>query len=275
MRRALKDIAVPAKVEEPEGEVSYKVLSSVEGEDGTVYSKVVQPGSGVYEKVKRNHDDYIAYLHRKIFNRKISVFNADNESIVVEFAKDGETVHKVGAKQQHIVLGKLERTDDRLKMIAIINIKELLQNSTPEPIGNKHSHRWLDELGWSDRKVFMLNNGQLYPVILHIANTRDGRHILYDVSVIKKEKTGLTRYAKAPTADTARAPDTANEHRSAVKNPVSSSRSVPQTDTVVKRNSSTDSNGETGNKLPVGISSRVALVDALEGWLGGMRRSGC
>ena len=41
--------------------------------------------------------------------------------------------------------------------------------------------------------------------------------------------------------------------------------SICNPDEVVKQNSSTDSNGETGNKLPVGISSRVALVAALEG----------
>lgn len=46
---------------------------------------------------------------------------------------------------------------------------------------------------------------------------------------------------------------------------VSYDDSICNPDEVVKQNSSTDSDEETGNKLPVGISSRAALVDALEG----------
>jgi hypothetical protein len=41
-RRSLKDIAVPTKVTEPEGEISWKVLNEVAGENGVVYDKVVQ-----------------------------------------------------------------------------------------------------------------------------------------------------------------------------------------------------------------------------------------
>ena len=225
-----------------EGGVRYKVLNGVVGENGTVFNKVVQPGTVVYEKVKRNHNDYIAYLHQKIFKRRISVSNANGESVIVEFAKDTDVVKKDGANNSHRVLGELECTTDRLKMIAVINIKEILQNSMPAPISNEHSHQWLDEFGWQDRKAIILDHGELFPVILHIANARDGRHILYDVSVIKK-RTGYDTDAKAPSAETARAPDATDGHRSAVKNPVLLGRSVPQPDSAVNPNSTTDSDG--------------------------------
>ena len=41
--------------------------------------------------------------------------------------------------------------------------------------------------------------------------------------------------------------------------------SIRNPEEIVKQNSSTDSDGETSAKIPVGTSSRVALVDALEG----------
>ena len=58
---------------------------------------------------------------------------------------------------------------------------------------------------------------------------------------------------------------TSGIHVPSVLNKLPFATTVSQPEEGVKQNSSTDSNGETGNKLPVGISSRVALVDALEG----------
>ena len=113
----------------------------------------------------------------------------------------------------------------------------------------------------------MLYKDALYPVFIHLANADDGRHLLYEISVLIKEEQGMTRYAKAPpTADTTRAPAATYEHRPAVnKSVVLLGGSLSQPEADVKQNSSTDSDGETSAKIPVGTSSRVALVDALEG----------
>ncbi len=163
----------------------YKVLNGVAGTNGRVYEKVVQPGTVVFENLKRNRDRYIAHLRKKIFNRKISVTDKYGNTIFVEFAKSDETVQKDGAKQPHEVLGMLERTSDNLTKIAILNVKELLQNSVAEPPSAENSHGWLDKFGWQERKAMMLYNDILYPVIFHIANAEDGRYILYEISVLK------------------------------------------------------------------------------------------
>ena len=109
------------------------------------------------------------------------------------------------------------------------------------------------DLGWQDRKVMMLYHDTLYPVILHIANAEDGRHLLYEISVLKKEEQGMTRYAQAPTAKNAGAPATIKNGRPAVnKSSVLLGERIPQAETNVKQISSTDSDG---NQLTVGQQS--------------------
>lgn len=71
--------------------------------------------------------------------------------------------------------------------IAIINIKDLIKNSSPRDPSSENSHQWLDAGVWRDRIAYMMDHDVIYPVILHISQTRDGRHLLYDVSVINNE----------------------------------------------------------------------------------------
>ncbi len=54
----------------------------------------------------------------------------------------------------------------------------------------------------------------------------------------------MTRYAKAPTAKTARAPDATDEHRPAVKNPVLLDERLSQDEAVVNPNSTSDSDSD-------------------------------
>lgn len=233
-----------------DGGVRYKVLTGVWGVNGTLYNKVVQPGTVAFENLKRNRTKYINHLHAKIFNRKIPVTDIHGEKIYVEFAKHGEMVKKIGVGEPHEALGMLSHTKDNLTRIAILNVKELLQNSTSEPLSNKNLHGWLDKFGWQDRKVMMLYKDVLYPVILHIANAEDGRYLLYEISVLKKEEQGMTRYAKAPTANIARAPTNTNKDRPAVNNSsVLHDESLTQPKAVVNPESSTNTDSNTKRKV--------------------------
>ena len=191
-----------------DGGVQMMVRENVVDVNGKKYDKVVKPGLTVYESVKHKRKDYISHLHKKIFKRTFTVDDSNGEQFVIEFAKDGEIVQKDGANNPHPVLGELEAITDRLKMIAIINIKDLIKNSKPLAPSSENSHQWLDEGGWRDRISYMTDFDVIYPVILHIPKTRDGRYLLYGISVLKKEGTSIDMDATALAAQSARAPET-------------------------------------------------------------------
>ena len=214
------------------------VRENVVDVNGKVYNKVVKPGLTVYQSVKHKKKDYISHLHERIFKRKVPVYDVNGEQISVEFAKAGETVQKDGAKNPHPVLGKLEEATDRLEKIAIINIKDLLKNSEPLAPSSENSHQWLDDGGWRDRISYMTDRDIIYPVILHIPKTRDGRYLLYDVSVLKKEGTSIDMDATALAAQSARAPvSKENGTQSAVEVLEPSGEKITQPDEEVKQNS--------------------------------------
>ena len=221
-----------------EGGVKYSVQNNVVDVNGKIYAKVVKPGLTVYQSVKHNKKNYISYLHKKIFNRKITVLDYSGEQVVVEFAGDKERIKKEGSKHPRRALGELEETSDRLKMIAIINIKDLLKNSTPLTPKEQHLHQWLDEGGWKDRIAYMQDFDVIYPVVLHIAKTDDGRHLEYDVSVLKDEGASIDIDATARTTSDVRAPATTeNGAQSAVELLVPSSEKISQQKEEVKKNS--------------------------------------
>ena len=88
---------------------------------------------------------------KKIFRRKILVTDIHGENIYIEFSKAGETVKKIGSKEPHDVLGMLGRTSDNHTKIAILNVKELLQNSAPEPESAENSHGWTHLVGKTEK----------------------------------------------------------------------------------------------------------------------------
>ncbi|MBQ9531192.1 MAG: hypothetical protein IJR70_03870 [Eubacterium sp.] len=62
-----------------------------------------------------------------------------------------------------------------------------------------NTHQWLDENGWEHRNVYIQDNKskEIYSAELNIANTKDGRKILYDVNKVKKVDDGAV--ASVPT----------------------------------------------------------------------------
>ena len=221
-----------------EGGVQMMVRENVVDVKGNIYEKVIKPGLKVYDSVKHKKKDYISHIRKKIFKRTFNVNDSNGEQITVEFGKDGEIVQKDGSNNPHPVLGELEATTDRLKMIAIINIKDLIKNSKPLTPSSENSHQWLDAEGWRDRISYMMDFDFVYPVILHIPKTRDGRYLLYDVSVLKKEGTSIDMDATALAAPGARAPETTeNGLQSAVEVLEPSDGRVAQPEPVVNSES--------------------------------------
>jgi len=81
----------------------------------------------------------------------------------------------------------------------------VLENSEYFAENKEQSHQWLDENGWEIRKAYVeLNDGKIYPVLLSIGRTRDGRNILYAISIKTKEGIDVdmkatSEYAKQQT----------------------------------------------------------------------------
>ena len=233
-----------------EGGELYSIQKDVVDVNGKIYAKVVKPGLTVYQSVKHNRNDYISHLREKIFKRRFNLKDINGKEITVEFARSGETVQKDGSKNPHPVLGEFESSTDRLKMIAIINIKDLIKNSEPIKPKNENSHQKLDAGGWNDRIAYMEDHGYIYPVIIHIPLTADGRYLLYDLSVLKKEKSRIDMDATALAAQSARAPDSKeNGMQSAVLVLDSSNKKISQPGKKVNKKSLSDSDG---NQLSAG-----------------------
>lgn len=75
-----------------------------------------------------------------------------------------------------------------IRKSTVVNISDALKVSFDSPVQNTQSqHGWLDENGWITKRCYVLDEGIIYPADLRIANTRDGRHILYAVNVKKKD----------------------------------------------------------------------------------------
>ena len=101
---------------------------------------------------------------------------------------------------------------------------------------SENSHQWLDENGWNDRIAYMLDHDEIYPVVIHISKARDGRNLLNDVSVIKKEKSRIDMDATALTTQSVRAPGSKeNGTQSAVLVLDSSSKKITQQTEKVKQ----------------------------------------
>lgn len=231
-----------------DGGVKYAIQSNVVDADGNVYKKVIKPGLTIYNKVKHSSHAYVAYIQNKIFPRTFSVQSYDGESITVEFAKDNERFKKDGDKTPRRALGELEAADNSLKKIAVLNIKDLIKTSEPLAPKAENSHQWLDAGGWQERITYMRMDDTVYPVILHISKARDGRYLLYDVSVLKNKGSTVDTNATALASlgDVGASSSQKDGSKLAVKSIEPSGEILAQEEPVVKSeySLSTDSDGK-------------------------------
>ena len=231
---------------------------------GRVYDRVVKPGLADYQKSRRKFDKFEEILNDKIFKRKFPVEDIHGNMIVVEFAGEKERVYKNDANGDHPALGEFLSVTDGLTKIAILNVKELMQNSTPDVPYEDHQHKWLDEGGWHNRTAYMLYKDAIYPVHLRIAKTDDGRYILYAIKKIKKEEgTTIDQNASALSTQRVGAPASAKSaDELAVKlvEPSVTETTTPQTESQEEN----AVNPQKSDRLTE-PSTREILATALEG----------
>ena len=70
--------------------------------------------------------------------------------------------------------------------MSIIQIEEVLSTAQELTSNKENTHQWLDENGWDKKITYVQDvNNNIYEATLSIANARDGRKILYDISTKK------------------------------------------------------------------------------------------
>ncbi len=102
------------------------------------------------------------------------------------------------------VLKELYRKNigNEVKQEAVVLADELIEASQHDRTeASYYSHDWLDNYGqndWDKRTVYLQDkNKTVWEATLHIANSTDGRKILYDIDPIKKTEGAIK---SAPTA---------------------------------------------------------------------------
>ncbi len=110
---------------------------------------------------------------------EISIVN-NNEKIINENGKKYRVLEELYRKNIY----------RKIKQEAVVLADELIEASKyDEPSKAKHKHDWLDNDGknlWDSRTVHIQDKSNaVWEATLHIANSTDGRKILYDISPIK------------------------------------------------------------------------------------------
>ena len=180
----------------------YSTRENLVGVDGNLYPVVVELNEKDFRKATKNSKEFAKYIYDNLLNQKIEVLDKDGNLEVIEFAKKKETVKKDGSKNPHPVVGKLTQEKDNDKKLVIINLPEVIKNSGYIDENPEQSHQWLDENGWEIRRCFVVKKRQnvVYPVILSIGRTRDGRNVLYSANIKKNEGVAIDKNATSEFA---------------------------------------------------------------------------
>lgn len=162
----------------------YSIRNNIVDVNGVEYEHIVELDYKIFNRVRRSGKAYIDFIRNKLIKQKITVFDDNGASEIIEFAGEKERVLKDGAKNKHLVIGELTQARNEIKKLVIVNAVETAEISNIAATNSEHSHQWLDEHGWEERTSHvMTKDGTIYPVTLHIARARDGRNILYDVNI--------------------------------------------------------------------------------------------
>lgn len=127
------------------------------------------------------------FVYENLAGTTVTVYN-DGVPEQIYLAKKNDRVKKDGANNSRKVIEKLvrDKTGDNIGTLAVVHIDELAEASTFRDVTDEHTHQWLDENGWINRTVYLMDiKGDIFEATLNIADGRD-RKILYDISKIKK-----------------------------------------------------------------------------------------
>ncbi len=176
-------------------------INIIEGENQN-YGIGVIIDTNIFNGVKtRNWGKVLnKYVYDNLAGESVIVFDEDGNEEVTSFAKKNERIKKNDSTNSRKVIDKLARKQGLHEQLAVAHAIELISVSEKENhFSYDNKHQWLDENGWEYRTVYIQDSKthEIFSAELNIANTRDGRRILYDINNIKKVDDGVV--ASAPT----------------------------------------------------------------------------
>ncbi len=171
-------------------DIKFSIKDNYEGPDGKTYDQVVVLDTDLFKIKKNKHKSRSAvlkdFVYEKLAGHKVIAYDGD-KPVAIEFARANERVIKDGIDKDHKVIDKLARKKHDRDRHIIAHAKELVEVSKNTNTSNsENSHQWLDKNGWDFRKVYIVNHrGDILEATLNIANTEDGRKVLYDINKIR------------------------------------------------------------------------------------------
>ena len=181
-------------------------IKEIEGKNDN-YGIGVLLDTDIFEGLNKQEQKkaFTDFVYSNLAGSQVVVYNANNHIEIIEFAESNERVRKQGNKNTNKVIKKLAIKTDRLERHSVVHSVELITASQKQKYYNKNStHNWLDKNGWEFRKVYIQDakSGKIYTANLNIANTSDGRKILYDINKIIEIDKGNVAQKGVPTIST-------------------------------------------------------------------------
>lgn len=191
------------------------LITEIVGDSGTSYGTGVYLDSDLLTGLTDAERKQMVKMRvvEELAGNTFVAYDSNNNPVEISLAKKGEKI-KTQSGGKMAVLEELYRKgiNHEVKQEAVVLADELIsasQYNSSNPA--KHTHDWLDNNGqnkWDERKVYIQDkNKTVWEATLHIANSTDGRKILYDITPINMTE-GAGNHA--PTTATTNVPQTGN-----------------------------------------------------------------
>ncbi len=201
---------------ESSGDVKYSIIESVTDDEGNVHKNVVMLDTDFFDGISpRNWGEHLKkYVNNRALENPVifPIVDEKGKKQLLTFAKSSDTMYTANGNRRK-VNSELYETNDNISKLAVVHIDEVVEVSEEgNPYySNPEKNQWIDKKGWLHRnaKVINVRNGNIYELVIDIAKTENGRHILYatkgkikrigqaDVNSIteKVKGSGLTTYS--------------------------------------------------------------------------------
>ena len=165
----------------------HTILTNIVDKDGNEYGPGVLLDTEVFEGTKPRNWNYVLkdYLKTRINNEGtfiMPVVDENGKIQMLEFAKLNERIGKNGGKP-HKAIDKLTSTHGNIAKLSTIHIDEIIEVSKENDVYHTgpDGHGKFDKNGWLHRSAYVVDNlkNDIYKISIDIAETQDGRYIMY------------------------------------------------------------------------------------------------
>lgn len=193
----------------------YAILHDVVDENGRTYDNVVMVDKTLPSSIIDNNREFNKFVKANFAGLTLGTVDDYGIPETIQFASKRDRVRRNGNSRNAITELAYGRGRDRTVRLVYLNADEIVQTSTfwnyseqnPNPNEN---HQGFDQNGWEYRRAYLLSGNTIYPVTLNIAQTDDGRSVLYFARVEKNKAVGVEYEATSrnnPGVDLNRAPE--------------------------------------------------------------------